>query len=139
MFGRVSPLEHVLAVLAEMDRRYTQRVDSLDSLTDAKFVTFRTLIDSQAEKVALALASADKAVTKAEVAADKRFELLNELRAGVATREQLEALEKQLGDLATRIDRSEGRGVGLHAGWVYLLGGLAAVGTIVSLFIAFAN
>lgn len=52
----------------------------LSQLTDAKFVTFRALIDSQAEKVALALAASDKAVNKAELATEKRFEAVNEFR-----------------------------------------------------------
>ena len=61
------------------------------ALTDAKFVTFRTLIDSSAEKVALALdasntainkqeAVTDRALTKQENATEKRFESVNEFR-----------------------------------------------------------
>ena len=44
---------------------------------------------------------------------------------------------ERIQELTDRVNRTEGRGVGLNAGWVYLLGALAAVGTIVSLFIAF--
>lgn len=51
------------------------------SLTDAQFTGLRILIDSQADKFALALASSDKAVVKAEVASEKRFESVNEFRA----------------------------------------------------------
>lgn len=61
-------------------------------LTDAKFVTYRTLIDSQAEKVALALDATSKAIDKAEVATSRaiekesennndRFAKVNEFRA----------------------------------------------------------
>lgn len=64
----------------------------LGNLTDAKFVTYRTLIDSQAEKVALALDATEKAIGKAEVATgkaidkeslanDDRFAKVNEFRA----------------------------------------------------------
>lgn len=67
------------------------RVDGLDRLTDAKFVTFRTLIDSQAEKVALALSASEKAIAKAEASTQKaidktaddiktRFDSVNEFR-----------------------------------------------------------
>lgn len=60
-------------------------------LTDAKFVTYRTLIDSQAEKVALALDATKEAIGKAEVATSKaidkessanadRFASVNEFR-----------------------------------------------------------
>lgn len=47
-----------------------------------------------------ALVSQEKAIVKAENAADKRFELLNELRDGVATKDQLSALEKVVDALA---------------------------------------
>jgi len=61
-------------------------------LTDAKFVTYRTLIDSQADKVKLALEATEKAIEKAEKATEKaidkaeiannnRFEAVNEFRA----------------------------------------------------------
>jgi len=41
-----------------------------------------------------ALVAQEKAIMKAENSAERRFELLNELRVGVATKEQLDALEK---------------------------------------------
>lgn len=95
----VSVLEHVTALLTEMNLRYQQR------------------FDAQTTAINAALLAAEKAVTKAEIAADKRFELLNELRVGVATTEQVEALEKRLNELAARLDRIEGRSGGLTAGW----------------------
>lgn len=65
--------------------------DQTTRLTDAKFVTYRTLIDSQAEKVALALEATEKAIGKAETATtkaidkaeaanDARFASVNEFR-----------------------------------------------------------
>ena len=79
-----------------------------------------------------ALAAAERASAKTELAGEKRFELLNELRSGVATIEQLKALEKVVNELKARLDRSEGRGSGLNAGWVYLVGALGLAATIVS-------
>jgi len=84
-----------------------------------------------------ALAAAERASTKTELAGEKRFELLNELRSGVATLEQLKALEKLFDELKERLDRSEGRGSGLNAGWLYLLGGLTAISIVVSLVSVF--
>lgn len=63
-------------------------IAELDRLTEAKFVTYRTLIDSQADKVALALTASDKAVNKAELATEKRFEGVNEFRAQLADQAQ---------------------------------------------------
>ena len=75
-----------------------------------------------ADKTAVdaALASADRAVAKAETAAESRFEALNELRKVVTqiigtliTRVEyaasVEALSKELANLSARLDRSEGQ------------------------------
>ncbi len=72
-----------------------ERIVALDRLTDAKFVTFRTLVDSQAEKVALALSAAEKAISKAETATEKRFDSVNEFR---------QTLTDQAGQFITRME-----------------------------------
>lgn len=100
----------------------TENLISLDRLTEAKFVTYRTLIDSQADKVALALDASEKAITKAEIATDKRFESMNEFRQSLsdlsgtmATRREMEASvtelkgiaaenSKQIAELRSRLD-----------------------------------
>jgi len=134
--------------------RLQERLDGLDRLTDAKFVTFRTLVDSQADKVALALASADKAVTKAEIATEKRFEAVNEFRAQLTdqaarfiTRETFDARIKgieqsknsspesfaaRIDAVEKAIDRQQGRGAGLQAGWGYLVAGIGVIVLIVN-------
>lgn len=128
-------------------QRNAERVEALDRITDAKFVTFRALIDSQAEKVALALAASDKAVSKAEVTTEKRFESVNEFRGQLddqaktfISRVEFNALRdgqiERINEIVSRLDRNEGRGAGLNAGWVYLLAALGALGTLISVFIA---
>jgi hypothetical protein len=110
----VSLRTHLLALLAAKDLRDQQR------------------FTAQTEEVKAALISQEKALrTKAE-ADDKRFELLNELRTGVATREQADALEKRINEMAARLDRIEGRSTGLSAGWGYLLGVVALIGAVVA-------
>jgi hypothetical protein len=59
--------------------------------------------------VQAALAAQEKAIIKAEAAAERRFELLNELRQGVATKEQLQALEKEMAAITERLTRGEGQ------------------------------
>lgn len=117
-------LDHIRALLHEKDQRDEQRFLAQTKAVEAAFLAQQTATSA-------ALLAAKEAVTKAEVAADKRFELLNELRVGVATTEQLEALEKQLNDLAARVDRTEGRSGGLHAGWGYLVGAAGLISVIV--------
>lgn len=55
--------QYILSLLREMDERHEQR------------------FNSQKELVASALSSADKAVMKAETAAEKRFDSVNEFRS----------------------------------------------------------
>lgn len=96
----------------ESDLRYQQRYDSQQrAITDAL---------AAAEKaVAAALANADRAVNKAEVAAEKRFESVNEFRAQLTdqtatllTRAEadakLSALSDRISDIKGRIDIGDG-------------------------------
>jgi hypothetical protein len=147
-----SSLDYVAKLVHEMELHHGQqcgqRIDALERLVDAKLVTLRTVIDSQADKVVLALASADRAVSKAEIATDKRFESVNEFRAALSdqTRTFVSKIEfdairdtnvARIADLSSRLDKTDGKSVGLNAGWIYLLGALAAVGTVVSIAVAF--
>jgi hypothetical protein len=111
------------ALMDERDRRYTERYEAQERALAAALLSAK-------EAVAAALAAAKEAVLKAELSVDSRLELLNELRTGVATVEQLNALEKVVDDLAKRIDRSEGRGAGVSAMWGWIAG---AVGTVTAL------
>jgi hypothetical protein len=116
-------------------------------LIDAKLATLRTIIELQAEKSAASLAASDKAISKAEVATEKRFESVNEFRQTLSdqtksfiSKVEFEALRdtngSRIADLASRLDKLEGKAVGLNAGWIYLLGGLSAAGTVASIIAA---
>lgn len=110
--------------------------------------TFRTLKEhfdqrftDQDKAVSAALQAAEKAVGKAEAAAEKRFDAVNEFRGMVTDRDQFfvqkaehHALEEKVDSLSARMDRNEGRGSGFSSGWVYLLG---AVGLAVELYLLF--
>lgn len=128
-----------VARLAEQLAGLRDLIRSEHDLTDSKFVTFRTLIDQESKRVELALNASDKAITKSEQSYDKRFELLNELRSGVATLEQLEALEKRIIELATRMDRSEGHGAGAKDNKAALYTVLGVGFTLVLVTIAVLN
>lgn len=145
-----------------------ERITALDRLTDAKFVTFRTLIDSQAEKVKLALDAAQTAIDKAEIANEKsrdrlaediksRFESVNEFRGQqkdiIATfmpRAEFDAFRRtyseqhallrdryaeEISELKGRLDKTEGKGAGLNAGWGYLLGAVGVVGAVIAILV----
>jgi uncharacterized membrane protein YfbV (UPF0208 family) len=129
---RVSLLDHIRALLAEMDLRYQQRFDAQGQALTAALLA--------AEKaVQTALIAAEKAVTKAETANEKRFESVNEFRktlsdqtASFPSRVELQALADRVSDLATRLDKTEGRSTGLNAGWGYLVGAIGVVGVIIA-------
>ena len=125
-----------------------QRIRTVESLFDVRFTNLQTIIDLQAEKSVIALAASDKAILKAEVAVEKRFESVNEFRQTLSdqtksfiSRVEFDALRNtnatRIVDLSSRLDKIEGKAAGLNAGWIYLLGSLAALGTIVSLIAIF--
>ncbi len=119
----------------------------IETVTDVKLAAVRLAIDAQAKQVAQALAAADKAVSKAEAATEKRFESVNEFRLTLSdqtknfvSRVEFEGLRDanaaRIAELSSRLDKTEGKSVGLTAGWVYLLGAVSVVCTVVSLAIA---
>jgi len=115
-------------------------VDTLAAFIEQRLADLQVLLNerkqSQETAMSVAFAAQTVAIDKALIAINERLHLLNELRDDVATKTQLEALEKELAALTSRLDRNEGRGAGLNAGWVYLLAGIAAIGTLVSIFLA---
>jgi hypothetical protein len=114
----VSVLDHLLSLLAERDLRLQQR------------------FEAQSEAISAALLAAKEAVIKAELSMDKRIELLNELRVGVATKEEIEALEKIVNELSKRLNTLQGRATGIGAGWGYLMTAIGAVAALVGIYLA---
>lgn len=174
-----------VTLLADKVESASSTLTGLRALMDARFQATELLVQSQADKVALALTASDKAVTKAEISTEKRFEAHDQFRAEVAERtkhfvpraefdaqrggltEKVDTLQvtvshlmprqeaearwslmtKQLEDRFSSMTKTVdelrlagasqvGRGVGLNAGWVYLLGALAALGTVVTITLA---
>jgi len=73
-----------------------------------------------------------------------KFESVNEFRSAMGdqasrfvTRAEAEVQHQRMSDaigaLQDRLNRAEGKGVGLNAGWLYALGALAAIGTLASM------
>jgi hypothetical protein len=91
--------EHLRREMAAMER-----------LFEARLAALTATVSAQAEKVALALASADKALTKAETATEKRFEGQNEFRqqlsdqtATFITRRELETMRESWDERSNRV------------------------------------
>ena len=73
-----------------------------------------------------------------------KFESVNEFRAAMGdqasrfmTRDEASAQHQRMTDaigvLQDRLNRAEGKGLGLNAGWLYALGAIAALGTLASM------
>jgi hypothetical protein len=119
---------HITVILQERDQRYGQRFTDLETALRA------------------ALAASEKAINKAENATERRFESVNEFRSTLADQasqfmiraEALALIERnaeRVQDLADRLNQREGHGAGLSAGWGYLIGGLGALATIVTILV----
>lgn len=78
------------------------------------------ILEEKDKALAAALIAVKEENRKTEIAAEKRFELLNELRSGVATKDEVRALEKVVEDLKSNKDKVEGRGAGMEKlyGWI---------------------
>jgi len=115
--------EYFEALLVERDRRYQQRFEERD-------VRFQQRFDAQSEAIKAAMAAAEKSADKVERGAEQRFALLNELRGNVATKEQFEAMDKRVNAIEARLEGITGSKQGLNQGWVYLLGAVSLIATV---------
>lgn len=100
--------------------------------------------------MAIAWEASEKAIGKSEAATEKRFDDLAAYReditaqiSGLISREEFGLQHANLVDrveaLTDRMNRAEGRGLGLNAGWLYLLGGLSALGTVITIVTLLAH
>jgi len=99
--------------------------------------------------------AADRAVSKAEIASEKRFESVNEFRAALNDNGRLQmprieaegllraqgekfeaanaALSHRVDVLTDSITKNEGKSTGLQAGWGYAVGVIGLVSLLISL------
>lgn len=139
------------SMVDERDRRYSERFDASQTALQAA-------LTAQEKSVDAALAAADRAVAKAETASEKRFESVNEFRqtltdqaASFATRNEVDTkiesivskildnadqAQKDIGMLASRIDRTEGSKFGVQESRLGLNANVAMIGTLVAIIVA---
>ena len=123
-----------------LDERYETQTKATDKAFEAQQTAMQAALTAAETAVSKALESAEKAVTKAESAAEKRFDAVNEFRQTLSDQaatlmpraesmSRHEAAAEKIDDLNTRLDKMDGRGAGLSAGWGILV---AVVGLVVS-------
>lgn len=124
-------------IIAANDLRYSQRFDASQTALNAA-------LEGQKLSVVAALAAADRAVAKAEVASEKRFDSVNEFRNTLADQQRtlmpraeveivIKSLEDKITGLNSRLDKYEGQKTGTKEGWGWAV---SAISLIVSGLIA---
>lgn len=124
--------EYVLRIMDERDTQYAQR------------------FKSQEDAVRSALISAERAVSKAETAAEKRFDAVNEFRGSLADQQRmlmprseaeirLKSLEERIIIMERYGGQQSSHAAGLGSGWAYAVGGLGIVLAIAALIVQFAR
>ena len=95
---------------------------------------FEAILIEKDKALSAALIAVKEENRKTEIAAEKRFELLNELRSGVATKDQLLALEKVVEDLKSSRDKGEGKSAGYSQfiGWIAF--GITFIGFLIMVY-----
>lgn len=112
-YALMAAIDALKLALSAADLRYQQRFDAQADALQAAFAAAK-------EAVNAALAGADRAVLKAELAADKRFEALNELRqmlndtlkillSRTEAMQLIGAVSEKIDALGKRVDVLEGR------------------------------
>jgi len=150
----VSLREHLESQIAELDKRLALQIDGLraaqrEGSMEAKQAVAAALA-AQKEAVSAALASVQRESEKTERAAEKRFEGLNEFRGSMQDQQSrlmpraeaevgMGALREKIAELNSRMDRGDGRGAGLNAGWGYLAGAVGLLAGIAGLAARFMN
>jgi len=111
-----------------------------ESRLQALTLDYQQRFEAAAAARNFALAASDKAVGKAEIATEKRFETLVdshrhllELVGTTISRIEFDALLTRIGDLSSRIDKTEGTAQGKNISLGYLLGAVSLIGIIVNI------
>lgn len=97
------------------------------------------LLTEKDKALEAALVAVQEENRKTELGAEKRFDLLNELRDGVATKEHLEALEKIVDDLKDRVGKIENIKQGANESRTGIYAAIATVGVVLGIIVLLAN
>ena len=136
-----------------------QQLNDLKNLLQERYETqtkeIKVAFTSAEKFVKTALSTAEKAVDKAETANEKRFESVNEFRAQLSdqtktflSRTEVAAMHiasdaaiqrnsERISEIAAKVDQIEVRGGGTNQAYIYVFALIAALGTFISIVVAF--
>lgn len=136
-------LERLATLVVANDVRYSERYEAQQTAMQTALVAQKLTVDT-------ALAAADRAVTKSEIATEKRFDSVNEFRGLVndlirtlMPRPEAELLIKGLSEkidtLTVAAAASAGQRSGIKDGWLYLLGAVSIIGSFSAIILHFVK
>lgn len=124
-------VNQLMSIIAERDRQYQQRFESMERAFNVQFVSAEKAVQS-------ALIAAKEAVQKAEVASEKRFDSVNEFRNTLRdqqttfmTRSEAEArfkdFDRRIVETSEQVSSRASEARGAAVLWGYILGGIGAL------------
>lgn len=135
--------EHLSGKITAVATNLTEKIQALGERTNERFLLAKQAVDAAVSGVekasATALSSADRAVTKAEVGAEKRFDSMNEFRAAMKDQQNTFADRAQTDFRLIAVERKQevlagqAQGVGLSVGViVQIISSCASIALIIS-------
>lgn len=118
--------EHLRTLIAGNDKRYEQRFDASQKALELGLA-------GQKAEITTALTAADRAVSKAELATEKRFESVNEFRGTLDQQQRtliprsevdvlVRGLDEKIAQLTKQMDQLSAERLGIKGGWGYAVG-----------------
>lgn len=135
----------IYLLLTEYNTRYTERFNAQEKAINLSITSSDKAVQAAERTVAAVMIAAEKAIVKAEIAYDKRFDSINEFRA-VLTDQQTSLVRKSemevkfvaLEDKVTLLYNiqleQKGKLAAQNLLWIYFMGAVGVVGTIVAFF-----
>ena len=122
----------------------TLTLTTVKAIIDERDIRYTQLADAKEKAISAALAAAEKAVTVAEINSQKWRENANEWRQAMDDRETqfvksdnfrttISNLVKDIQELKGRIDIHDGKSVGVHTLWGFMVAAVATAGVVVML------
>lgn len=155
---------HFTEMLGALDRRFEERVTGNDRRYEERFNASQTALAvglaGTKSEINAALVAADRAVTKAELATEKRFESVNEFRGTLDNQQRtliprsevseivkgldqkIEQLTKNQDKLEQDVRNSMSERQGVRGGWGYAVGALGflvAATSLITMFVRLAG
>jgi len=132
-------------VIADLEKQFGIRIEAVEAMFEQRVEDLKVLHHSQLtaanKAVEAALTSSEKAIDKSAVDIERWREANNEWRGSMndreknfATKSDVEAVEKVLYALSSRMDKTEGKGLGASGLWGIAVSVAAVLAALIAIF-----